>query len=177
MPRIRQPLPQPLPEPEPLPVPDAVALAPRWRMALATGWAPPITDLISMTPLGQRVAVIVPVPGGESVPGPAEVDSISISRRVDGNTVFRDWYNKTFPAEARTPRQGRVRTAPAAGSVTYTGATLLFNDERPGGAQFAIVMRNAWAHDYRIEFVLDGSGAVQAVETLGITMERWRRMD
>lgn len=177
MPRLRTPTPQPLPEPEPLPMPDPVAIAPRWRMVLETGWSPDVTDLTAMTPLGQRVEVVVPTSGERAIPGLAQVDRISISRRLDNNPVFRDWYRKTQAAKTQPPRQGREVIAPWAGSVERYHVTLRFRDDRPGGATFALQLQEAWAHDWRIEFELDGTGSVQAVETLGITMKGWLRKD
>lgn len=159
-------------------MPDPVTIAPRWRMVLETGWSPDVTDLIAMTPLGQRVeVVVVPASRARVVPGLAQVDGISISRRLDDNPVFRDWYRKTEAARPQTPRQGRAVEAPAAGSVELYNVTLRFRDDRPGGATFALLLQEAWAHDWRIAFELDGTGNVQAVETLGITMKGWLRKD
>ncbi|OSZ70776.1 hypothetical protein CAP39_07425 [Sphingomonas sp. IBVSS1] len=158
-------------------MPEPAAIAPRWRIVLETGWSPPLGDLIGITPLGQRVEVVVPAPGAAARPGVAAVDCISISRRVDGNPVFGDWYRKSQPAQPQPPRQGRRVTAPADGTVDRYDVALRFRDDRPGGAEFVLVLQQAWAHDWRISFELDGSGAVQAVETLGITMTGWLRRD
>ena len=154
------------------------ALAP-WRVTLETPFGPPVTDIAVLSPLVTDVDTIpITAPRPGTAPGVRHVSPITLSRPLDGVTVFADWAATVVPQAPQAlpvPGKRQKLVAPAAGSVSRADVVLRLTADRPGGPQIAFKLFEAWPTDWRIDFAINGSGQVVATETLVLTMTNWAR--
>jgi hypothetical protein len=180
MPDHRLPPITPRPQPEPRPLPfSETALAP-WTVTLETPFGPPATGIAVLSSLINGVE-IVPFGGSRSgtSPGLPHVAPITLSRPLDGSTVFADWYATVVPQKPQAPPSPGKRprlAAPDTGTVDRADVVLRLVADRPGGPQVALKLFEAWPSDWRIDFAINAAGQTVATETLVLTLSRWTRI-
>lgn len=149
-------------------------------MTLETPFGPPVTGIAVLSPLINGVE-IVPISGSQSrtTPGLPHVAPITLSRPLDGSTVFADWYATVVPQKPQglpTPGKRPRLVAPDAGTVDRADVVLWLVADRPSGPQVALKLFEAWPSDWRIDFAINAAGQVVATETLVLTLSRWTRI-